>query len=99
MTCFYHKEIKQIYAKRELHFKKIQKHYISMLSLIFGEVDAQIADGFLDFLDFNSHIAGEFLLVLDDLIDEKLQLPDQIDRKHQGKSVIRDEFEHVFNIQ
>jgi len=42
---------------------------------------------------------GEFLLVLDDLIDEKLQFPNQIDGKYQGKTVICDELEHIFNIQ
>jgi len=70
-----------------------------MVSLVFSEVDAQIADGLLDFLDFNGDIPGEFLLVFDNLIDEKLQFPDQVDRKYQGKTVIRDEFEHIFNIQ
>ena len=70
-----------------------------MPSLVFGEVDAQIADGLFDFLDFNGDIPGEFLLVLDDLIDEKLQFPYQVYGKYQGKTIIRYEFEHVFNIQ
>jgi len=62
---------------------------MSTLSLVLSEVDAQIADGFLDFFDFNGDRLGKFLLVLDDLIDEKLQFIDKIDRKHQGKIVIR----------
>jgi len=56
--------------------KRAPKPYLSTLSLIFGEVDAEVADGFLDFLDLNGDIAGEFLLVLDDFIDKKLQFPD-----------------------
>jgi len=70
-----------------------------MLSLVFGKVDAQTADGFLDFLDFNGNRLGEFLLVFDDLINEKLQFPYQIDGKYQGKTFIRYEFKHVLNIQ
>ena len=70
-----------------------------MLSLVFGKVDAQIADGFLDFFDLHGDIPGEFLLVLDDFINKKLQFPHQVDGKYQGKTVIRYEFEHIFNIQ
>ena len=62
---------------------------MSMLSLVFGKVNAQIADGFLNFLDLNDNISGEFLLVLYDLIDEEFQFIDQIDRKYQGKAFIR----------
>lgn len=70
-----------------------------MFSLIFSKIYAQITDGFLDFLDFNGNRLGEFLLVLDDLIDEKLQLPHQVDRKYQGETIISYKFEHIFNIQ
>jgi len=42
-----------------------------MLSLVFSEVDAQIAD---DFLDFNGYIPEEFLLVLDDLNNKNSSL-------------------------
>jgi len=71
----------------------------STLSLVFGKVDAQIVDGLLDFLDFNGNRLGEFFLVLDYFINKKLQFPHQVDRKHQGKTVIGYEFEHIFNIQ
>jgi len=70
-----------------------------MLSLVFSKVDAEVVDGFLDFFDFNGNRLGEFFLVLDDLVNEEFQFPDQIDRKYQGKTVIRYELEHVFNIQ
>ena len=59
--------------------KKPIKAGLSMLSLVLGKVNAQIADGFLDFLDLNGDITGEFLLVLDDFIDEEFQFPYQVD--------------------
>ena len=69
--------------------QKPLKALYSKLSLVFGKVNAQIADGFLDFFDLYGNIPGEFLLVLDDFIDEKLQFPHQVDRKYQGKAFIR----------
>ena len=60
-----------------------------MLSLIFGKINPQFIDGLLDFFDFSGHTMGKFLLVLDDFGNKKLQFIDQVDRKHQGKTIIR----------
>ena len=79
--------------------KSTSKPYQSTLSLVFRKVDAEVTDSFLDFFDLHCDIPGEFLLVFDDLINEKLQFIYQIDRKYQGKTVIRYEFKHIFNIQ
>jgi len=102
LSCWYilsNKKNKAHIRRIRAFSKKRLKPYLSTLSLVFGEVDAQVADGFLDFFNFSGDIPGEFLLVLDDLINEKLQFIDQIDRKYQGETVIRYELEHVFNIQ
>ena len=93
------KKIKLIYAVLELHTEKRFNPYISTVSLIFSKINPQIIDGFLDFFDFHGNRLGEFLLILDDFIDKKLQFPYQIDRKYQRKAVICYQFQHIFNIQ
>jgi hypothetical protein len=54
--------------------------YISRLSAITGNINTQIIDGMVDFLDFRGNIPGKFLLVFDQFINKILQFIDQIDR-------------------
>jgi len=67
-------------AKFEDQYKTACNPYISRLSAVTGNINAQIADGMVDFLYFGGNIPGKLFLVFDQFIDEIFQLDDQIDR-------------------
>jgi len=55
---------------------------------ITGNVNAQIIDGMVDFLDLRGNIPGKFLLVFGQFINKIFQFNDQIYRQNQGKTII-----------